>query len=173
MDTNEDIKIKIIKKVFDVIELGNNRLNTNLDGGIVDIKFTLRSTTAGTAYYSWIRCELNFNLNIAKNNLEDFLNDTVPHEVTHLFQSKLYPHAKDHGNEFYRIGSMLGYNLTRCHKMNTSEVQRNRVKRFIWACNKCGKNFKVTKNMHENISLFGCKCPKCKVGIKYSHMEIV
>lgn len=85
-------------------------------------KFTLdilefqgsHARNAGLAYgYS---NTIKINLTHARINLDDCLNDTVPHEVAHLVQKIIRPTAKQaHGPEWKAICRYLGGSGKRCY----------------------------------------------------------
>ena len=93
------------------------------------ISFKLRGQKAGVAHLT--ENKLRFNPQLYRDNREDFLRQTVAHEVAHLIAHQLFgPRIQPHGEEWQLI--MRGdYELPadRCHSY---EVQRRKVSRFIY-----------------------------------------
>jgi SprT protein len=119
---------------------------------------------AGFAYYD-LRIELNTILFL--ENIEDFFENTIPHETSHIIQYIKYPKAKQgHGPEWKTIMRNLGYTPTRCHNYNISAVSSNKMR---YTCKCEDKLFWSGKNLHSKIQSGDCRsCPKCKTHVIYS-----
>jgi len=134
----------------------------------ISYKFNLRGTIAGKA--SFTDYTLYFNLILAENNLLDFFNDTIPHEIAHLYQRKFYPDSKPHGIEWRDIMLEGDYNPLRCHSYDTQIIKQARKpkNKFVYICN-CGKTFKLTECLHNRIKKgSGRICKTCKGKIFYT-----
>ena len=89
------------------------------------INFDLRGTTAGMATTAWnlgvpTPKLLRFNPTLGAANFEDFITDTVPHEVGHLVAAIVH-RERGHGYMWRRICRELGMReVTRCHQYDTS-----------------------------------------------------
>ena len=92
------------------------------------VSLKLRGQKAGVAHLH--ENLLRFNLQLYRENREDFLRQTVAHEVAHLVAHQLFGDSiQPHGEEWQLI--MRGvYELppNRCH---TYEIQRRGVTRYI------------------------------------------
>jgi SprT protein len=97
----------------------------------VELKLNKRLTsTAGRAFYVQNLIELSQKL--LKDNLQGFLDDTLPHEFCHLLSHKLYGElGKGHSNEWKHTMLALGYKPERCHSY---ETQRRVVKTTKFTC---------------------------------------
>jgi SprT protein len=103
--------------------------------------FTLRGRCAGqyVATYrgvttSFPKSTLRWNLDIAKNNLQDYLNTTVPHELAHAIQRYHYPHSTPHGKEWKRCCvALIGHELSRCHTFAFTPARK--TKKYTYTCN--------------------------------------
>ncbi|WP_268800150.1 SprT family zinc-dependent metalloprotease [Pseudomonas huanghezhanensis] len=95
------------------------------------VSLKLRGQKAGVAHLH--ENLLRFNPQLYRENTEDFLRQTVPHEVAHLIAHQLFGGTiAPHGEEWQLI--MRGvYELppNRCH---TYEIQRRSVMRYIYRC---------------------------------------
>ena len=85
------------------------------------------NTTLNTIYLNW---------DLFKKNVEDFLENTIPHEFCHLLTKKLYPSAKQsHGPEWKAVMRWMGYEPIRCHNYDLNHLQRRTVKKITYKCN--------------------------------------
>jgi len=138
---------------------------------VVEIKFDLTGRTAGEAHFrekafgGW-DLKLRFNLNIAEMQLEDFLKETVPHEVAHLvtvFQFQSPGHGKHWQNVMRECFNIV--EPTRCHNYKTNSARRT----FIYKCS-C-REHEITSIIHNRIKkgrkyyCKGCKTPLTFWGI--------
>lgn len=109
------------------------------------VSFKLRGQKAGVAHLH--ENLLRFNPQLYRENTEDFLRQTVPHEVAHLVAHQLFADTiSAHGEEWQLI--MRGvYELppNRCH---TYAVNRRSVTRYIYRCPCTGSDFPFTAQRH-------------------------
>lgn len=83
-------------------------------------------TTAGQAWYR--ENKLLFSETLYVQNENDFLRDTVVHEIAHLIAGQLFGWAiQPHGLEWKAVMLRLGVNPTRCHCYDTKDVKRKKV----------------------------------------------
>lgn len=123
------------------------------------ISFNLKGRRAGTAGSHYIR----YNLLMAKYNLEDFLENTVPHELVHSWDFQEFGNS-NHGKRWKNLMGLIGIeNATTSHHYDISNV----VPGFPYVCDCPGKVHHVSKNRYNKI-LKGHNyfCKKCKVEIK-------
>jgi len=142
---------EIINKVYEVVENGNEILITDL--GTPVVLFNKRGTCGATAYYP--NLELNFNSALAADNLEEYLNQVIPHEVAHLFKSHVYGPGRGrmfaaHGGYWQQIMRALGANPTRTHNMDTSKVAQPKTK-HMYECAGCKKDIVIGPVRHKNM----------------------
>jgi len=133
--------------------------------------FTLKGLTAGQAWYNQNR--LRYNYEIAQNNLTEFLNDTVPHEVCHMVARMINKYDKPHGKTWKRLMMELGYTPSRCH--NFASEKSRQTKKYIYQCVNCGKTFNIGSNKHGKIQskTNNYCCGVCKKGIYYTGQTIM
>lgn len=111
---------------------------------------TLRTGTAGQAFPH--KNLIKFNPILLSENVDSFIERTVPHEVAHLLTKLLYPLAKQHhGPEWRYVMQMLGIqgdNLTRCHDYDVTNTRKNK-KSYEYVCD-CS-TFKLSLTRHRRI----------------------
>lgn len=133
----------------------------------LNISFNIRGVVAGKACYS--RRTLQFNLILASENIITFLNDTVPHEIAHLYQRKIDAYSSPHGQLWKEVMMKMGYNPNRCHSYDTSNVRRKKIApTFEYTCS-CKKTFIISNLIHTRIlggSVRLCKACRGKIFLK-------
>ncbi len=91
------------------------------------IKWDLRGTTAGRAYYHENLIRLNPVL--LQENTERFVVRTPAHEAAHLIAFRLHgANIAPHGGEWQRVCWAIGIPATRCHSYDVSVVTGQRPK---------------------------------------------
>lgn len=157
---NQTAVVNKLEKLFDY---GNKLFPTaKLKLDEFDVRFTLRGATAGKANYS--KRKLWFHPEIMKRNPKQY-EQTIIHEVAHLYQRKLYPTSKPHGNEWKRIARKLGYNGKRCHNYDTSGLGRVKT-RYIYECAECAMTYKLTTHKHKQSYRY--RCGKCRGRLQFT-----
>ena len=131
----------------------------------VQISFDLRGRSSGQAGKRNGKFFMRFNAAIARENLNEFLVRTVPHEIAHILQMTHRPQAsRPHGHEwqnFCRI--LIGKTIPRCHSYEVGHLKRKKapVKRYLYSCG-C-KQHQISSIIHGRIikgrSYF---CNSCK-----------
>jgi len=126
------------------------------------VLFTKRGQVAGTANHTkWV---LNFNMVLLNENLEDFVHQTVSHEVAHLVTGVVYPDTRisfdrfgrrtarrSHGSEWKSVMIMLGVNPDRCHDYDVSNARvgnKRKTTSFDYKCNGCDRVLPMGKIRH-------------------------
>jgi len=109
------------------------------------VSLELRGQKAGVAHLH--ENKLRFNRELYQRNTEDFLQQTVPHEVAHLVAHHMFgDRIAPHGQEWQLI--MRGvYELPplRCHSY---EVKRRQVLRYLYRCPCPSSEFAFTPQRH-------------------------
>lgn len=170
------VQQQVVSKVRQLVEKANMKFGISM--AVPAVTFDLKGTTAGKAH---IREHLvNFNLALLTNNIDDFLENTVGHEVAHLVTYKLHPSRviriglkrmrtiKPHGIEWQMVMRELGMIPSRCHSYDTTEVKQQRTK-YEYKC-KCHRPLMVGAKIHNNIQsgLKNYHCKTCKADIVYA-----
>ena len=160
----KDLKQTILNRVDEVFDQYNQLLPDNqIDSDSITVRFTLRGLTAGSSH--WAKRTLNFNLILATNNLSEFLARTVPHEIAHLYQTKIYPLSDPHGKEWKRIMRLGGYAPVRCHSYDTSGLT---TYKHTYVCNCPNRTHMLSTVRHNKVvrGVANYTCTICKTRIK-------
>ena len=121
------MKERAAHKVWQVLEELNEEYNTEFD--FPRIEWVVCGTTAGRAWLGQWRIQLNEQL--CKENTEDFMSDTIPHEVAHLVAYKVFG-DDGHGDGWRSVMRALGLNPSRCHDYDTRNVQGKRSRSAMY-----------------------------------------
>lgn len=136
--------------------------------------FDLKGTTAGQAHLGLNKIKINEGLFI--RNKEEFLRQTLGHEVAHLAAYKAF-NDRGHGSGWRRV--MIDFRLEpkRCHSYDVSEVRTRVTRRFLYTCG-CSQALPIPTNTHNKIKKrllagmgSGYKCRKCQCTLKYTGIE--
>ncbi len=136
---SDEIQTRIISKVKLCLQLVEGR--HGLDLPIPTIDYSMVGATSGQANLKTWAIKLNSIL--LMENLEEMINDTVPHEVAHLAVHAVYPNRRVvHGPEWATMMILFGLEPTRCHNYDTTNSSRKRrAWTYICACeHERGKN---------------------------------
>lgn len=158
--TQENIQ-KTQDKVKETVDKLNSIYGFNMK--IPKIYFDVKGTNAGLAKFRTM--SVHFNEKLAVNNWEDFIDNTVPHEVCHLavwqrclFLRKKFP--SPHGATWKLMMSQVGAIPKRTHDYDVSEVRRG-TKRYEYDCG-CDKRVEVSAIIHNRITKGRkYKCNRC------------
>lgn len=131
-----------------------------------EVSLKLRGQKAGVAHLD--ENLLRFNLQLYRENSEDFLRQTVAHEVAHLIAHQMFgSRIRPHGEEWQLV--MRGvYELppNRCH---TYAITRRQGSRFVYRCVCAGCEFDFTAQRHALVSK-GRRyiCRRCKATLSFT-----
>ena len=135
------------------------------------IDFSLRGRCAGQAIIEQTGATcLRINLQLLRENLEDYLVQTIPHEVSHLVvnwqarKKRLKP--RPHGTEWQAImRDCFGLEAIRCHSYKTTPA-RVVPRPFLYACS-C-REHRLTSIMHNKIGLsYQALCKACRKPLQF------
>ncbi|MDQ9209250.1 SprT family zinc-dependent metalloprotease [Escherichia marmotae] len=109
------------------------------------IAYTQRGTSAGTAWLD--SYEIRLNPVLLMENSEAFIEEVVPHELTHLLVWKHFGRVAPHGKEWkWMMESVLGVPARRTHQFELQSVRRNT---FPYRC-KCQEH-QLTVRRHNRV----------------------
>ena len=121
----------IVEAVEDCYLLAERQLNRRFPRP--EINFKLRGKSAGTAHLQLNK--LRFNPILLEENLQEFIQQVVPHEICHLLAYQLYGRVKPHGKEWQALMvNLYGLIPSTTHSLNTDSVAS---KTFDYQC-RCG-----------------------------------
>lgn len=157
-----ELEERINNKVKETVDKLNTHFKMNMD--IPPVYYDVIGTTAGIAKYRSMSVHLNTKLLL--NNLEDSIENTVPHEVCHL--ATYYKHCLDkrpgmpkaHGASWKLMMWVAGANARRTHDYDVEEISTKKIE-YLYKCG-CESGIKVSKIRHNKIkSGHRYKCVKC------------
>lgn len=86
-----------------------------------EVRLTTSTKGRVAAYaYSW-QNRICINPVLFLENREDFLDQTIPHEVAHIVADKYYKKDCAHGNHWKLMMAKIGKPADRCHQYDTSK----------------------------------------------------
>lgn len=119
------------------------------------IQYKVRGRVAGKAMYS--QNIVDFNATLLMENLDDFIGDTVPHEVAHIIDFQVNGIQMSgskrihHGRTWKNIMRMLGVDPLRCHSYDVSNSTVRRKAKFDYKCSYCGHILEVGPTVHRKL----------------------
>jgi len=130
------------------------------------VSLQLRGQKAGVAHPT--ENLLRFNAQLYRENREDFLRQTVAHEVAHLVAHQLFGSGiRPHGEEWRKImEGVYGLPAKRCHDY---AVQRRRAASYLYRCQCPDGEFPFTAQRH-SLVLRGRRylCRRCRAVLEFS-----
>ena len=140
-----------------------------------EIDYSLRGRCAGQARVTRNgKTFLRLNLQLLSENLDDFLQQTIPHEVAHLVVNwqnrKKRQRPRPHGDSWQNVmQECFGLEPVRCHSYKTRPariVPRN----FLYRCN-C-REHRLTGIMHNRIKQrYNAICKTCRKPLEFVTKE--
>lgn len=148
-------KSEVYERVDHFVSMGNIALGLDMEGP--HVRFDKKGRAAGTAYYS--AHELNFNAQLLLDNWDEFMNQTIPHEVAHLLKHTKYGTERGngmnshHGYYWQHVMKLLGADPKRCHSMDTSKVRQAPAHKtkYIYVCPSCKTEMVISKVRHNKM----------------------
>jgi len=89
-------------------------------------------------------------------NKEKYHNETIPHEVAHLFQNVLYPKDSTHGIGWQKLMRLVGLSPKRCHNYDITVAVV--TFKYICACRKHEVSKVIHNKMVRGQRRICCKC---------------
>lgn len=134
-----------------------------------EISFRLRGQKAGVAHLD--ENLLRFNPTLYEQNREDFLRQTVPHEVAHMIARALFGRRiQPHGGEWKSIMlEVFGLSPQRCHSY---AVERRPVTRYLYRCQCPERDFPFSGQRHRLVAR-GRRyfCRSCRATLTFSGQQ--
>lgn len=112
----QELQERVISKTHEMFYILMDRLllrHSYIQPNLPYIKFNLKGKASGKTYVE--ENVIRYNMYFIEHNLKEFLKDTVPHEVAHLYEWAIYKSIghKQHWKEFMQMMGVL--NPKRCH----------------------------------------------------------
>ena len=133
------------------------------------ISYDLRGKTAGTANIT--HNIVTFNKILIEENFQQFISDTIPHEVAHIVTSHFFGRQRrPHGDQWkYVMKHVYHVNPKRCHNLDTTNSISRHYQRYEYSC-KCQTVHNLTKIRHNRIikGTAGYHCKICNTYLKFT-----
>lgn len=175
----QSVKQAILDKLEQGYQLAENRYGRKFTR--IPVMFNLKGRSAGQFWYNHRNygTHFRFNLQLAVENGQDYINRTPLHELSHYIVRCVYPYrCKPHGHEWQSImTSVMKQDASRCHSFDTSKVRRSRSRlarhhEYVCAC----KTHLLTNIRHMRIvsgeRQYICRNCKTMLTIKPKHSKI-
>lgn len=125
------------------------------------VSFDLRGKTAGQAYLNNNHVRLNAVL--LTENAEEFIEQTIGHEVAHLATHCKYgPNVDGHGPEWRGMMVAFGLEPNRCHSYDVSNSAVGQTYAFTCGCT----TYSLSAKRYPRALRGAYKCKRCKKVIK-------
>lgn len=110
---------------------------------------------------------IRFNLDLMLKNKEDFINETVAHEVAHLVVEIIDPQSKPHGPTWKAVMQLFGVmNPKIYHDYELPTKKQKNSRTYLYQCSCQRHHFsKVKHNRARNGAIYDCI--DCKGRCKY------
>lgn len=174
MQVSKDVKKQVMEKIDECMAIARKTWpHVTFDDPTVS--YDLRGTTAGRAYDAkWL---IKLNAVLLMENVDEMVNDTVPHELAHLLDGKLHPETRNsrvsvtrtgqvrrtkrslHGPTWKSIMRVLGVNPERTHSMDTTRARVRQTTRYPYICKCCTSEVLMGPKQHK----------RAQQGILYTH----
>ena len=149
----------ILQRVSECLNLA--RKHYGIDLPWIDVLFDLAGDTAGQFCMGDGRNWFRFNRGLVEDNLENFLAEIVPHEVSHYVTRAIWGRqVKSHGSEWKSVMlSVYSLKPSRCHSMDTRVLKVS----YQYKCNCADLVHKLSKRQHNKALRFQrTYCRLCK-----------
>ncbi len=126
------------------------------------IRYDLKGRAAGQ-YLSHPHPCIRYNLALAKQQFDAFLERTPGHEVAHYVIHQMHPkgRVKPHGPEWRELMKKLGLDPSRCHEFDTSGVPTRRQRRFPYRCGCRTHELSATRHNRVRRGQVDYRCAMC------------
>ena len=99
----------------------------------ISLSFGLKGQSAGSA--NVVKHHIKINPILLMENLDEMINQTIPHEVAHIAADIVYKRScKSHGREWKHLMSVLGREPLRTHDYDVSRAMVRHVRRYNVNC---------------------------------------
>lgn len=158
------VKARVEKKIADCLAIANKHYNPMLPFKTPTIKYEVRGTVGGYARFN--QWEVDFNSVLLMENLEHFIESTVPHEVAHLIDHAVNGIQRrgyktiSHGWTWKTVMHLFGCDGNRTHKYDVKNAQVKKKAKYHYICEGCKKDVfmgPVRHKKHKINGYFHCR----------------
>jgi SprT protein len=158
MLVNPELKAKAEARVWKVVEQVEQLYGVKFAHKL-KILFDINSgRLAGQA--NMTECVVRFNPAYLNKYGDDYIEDTIPHEVCHIGEWEVY-HTRGHGSLWKNMMRRVGAKPTRCHSYTPEAGQGHPKTKYLYKCSKCGSPVVAGPKIHANIQKGQKYNPKC------------
>lgn len=163
MHIPNEIKQRVNERIERDIEVAEKHFGIKIK--FPNVVYKKRGTVAGVAkHYMW---EIDLNPVLLMENLDEMINDTVPHELAHLIDYQLHPEnfasgritmtrsgryrrekRSVHGPTWKNIMIVLGVDPSRTHNMDTTNSRVKKGPKHVYVCKTCGTVMELGDKRH-------------------------
>jgi SprT protein len=180
---SNELKLRLESKVLECLTKAQKEYGESKVTKIPEIRYDTTGKTAGWANWNNGNPYIRINPILFNENVEETINQTVPHEVAHIVVSEVWKDCQrmvrgyfgrrfrraiaPHGHQWKSVMYTFGVRPDRCHNMDVTTVQKIRnTRHFLYKCN-CQEHT-VGLTLHRR-ALMGkkYKCKQCGSPIVY------
>lgn len=161
----QHIKNRVDAKILDCLAIAESTHGRVFN--FPSVVYKTQGTTAGWAHSSDCACNqcksgtreqysIDLNPILLMENVNEFIEDTVVHELAHVITWELHPKSKPHGKEWQDTMILFGAAPDRLHNFDVTTIKENRTPRkrkakHLWRCGCGGAEIVVTDKKHDDM----------------------
>lgn len=155
------VKARVEAKIAECLATANKHYKPSLPFKTPTIKYEVRGTVGGYAIpLDW---KVDFNSVFLMENLDHFIDNTVPHEVAHLIDYAVHGVQRigygykrsSHGGTWKSIMYLFGCDPSRCHQYDTRNAQVKKKTKYHYICQGCKKDIFMGPVRHKKHKITG------------------
>lgn len=158
------MKEKILAKVEECFLTAEKFYNQKFPRA-TEIIFKRNGTCGGRCTFNHSKTvrKFMFQLDFAEAYPEDYLENTVPHEVAHFIQFMVYGFSyqgiKGHGKEWkYIMRNVFHLEPTRTHNYSRKVTKTRNTRIFVYGGCGCGRTYQLTFTKHKKAQFYMDVC---------------
>lgn len=160
------VKARVESKIAECLSVANKHYKPMLPFKTPVIKYDVRGTVGGYAYAGeW---KVDFNSTLLMENLEHFIDSTVPHEIAHLVDHAVYGVQRkgykrvSHGATWKSVMRLFGCDGKRTHQYDVQNAQVKKKAKFHYVCTGCKKDIFMGPVRHKKQKALGSVYFHCR-----------
>lgn len=156
----QEIKDRVNAKLQEGLDIAQQKYGRKFP--FPTVTYDVRGTRAGVAYYTAYK--VGFNPVLLMENLDEFIQSTVPHELAHLLTYNLFPEAfitfgrkrEHHGYHWQTVMIALGADPKRCHEFDVTNtrVKKSTSRQIKWKCSHCNTELLLTPQKSDKLRAY-------------------
>lgn len=163
------------ERIAHFVSFANNKLGAQVP--MPTCSFDLRGRVAGKAVMGYSpsqskdknRAEPYFHVQLNAvlftENVQLFLDDTIPHEVAHLVADSLYGRRiSEHGKEWQSVMALFGRDPVKRHNMDVTNARVHKLFELTCGC----KTFNLSARRFRQALTGRLRCTQCAQPLRYT-----